>query len=180
MVLLLLTLVGIAIDLMRSPKLRESAERESLQDAVCVLLGLCLRMAFRRGLSSGRAFMRMLRGTAWEDRAALIGRIAAGRASPDALPGLALPEAKQVVDGLGRLVRRAARRAAAARRRAARAMVSFGPCTLSRAVARGAVARRSGAQGCAEVPGAKNRLGDFWVLHAHIVTISQHIAQYGG
>ena len=155
MAALLLALVGIAMRLLANPALRDPEGRAAVQAAARALFALCLRMAFRSGLKAGRTLLRMLRGTAWEDHAALVERVAHGRAEPEALPELAPPEAARIADALGRWMRRAARREARpsrARRRGARAFVAYGYFAGACMAAR----RDACPHGRAEAPGAKN------------------------
>ncbi len=149
----LLALARLALELLRSPGLQDPEDRANLQGAVRAVLALCLRMAFRRGLSAGRALLATLRGTAWQDHAALVEQVAAGKASPDALPELSLPEAMRVADALVRWMRRAKRRGGGAgRRHQARTLVSCGRSAGADLSARRDV--RSSAR--PEAPGAKN------------------------
>ncbi|MBS0562597.1 MAG: hypothetical protein JSR21_21320, partial [Proteobacteria bacterium] len=122
---LLLVIVSLGMRVLANPRMR-AEDRASAQRAICSLLGLCLRIAFRQGLPAGRALLAVLRGTVLERKGLLLRKVAAGGASPEALPALDAPEAGRIAGALDRYLRRtfrigATRTAANARRIAASA-----------------------------------------------------------
>ncbi|MBS0560158.1 MAG: hypothetical protein JSR21_08895 [Proteobacteria bacterium] len=144
----LLRLVLIGLGMLANPRLRDPAQRAQVRAATRALVIVCLRMAFRRGLSAGVQLLAILRGTAWEDRADLVGKVASGLAGAGRLPALGAQDATLIAERLDRWMRRAVRRAAARVRRgvvAPRASRALG-------IARGG----AWVPGRWEAPGAKN------------------------
>jgi len=106
---LLLVMVALGMRILASPALRDPADRAAAQRATCMLLALCLRIAFRQGLSVGRALLAVLRGTVLENKGSLLRKVAIGKASPEALPALDAPGAGRIANALERYLRRTLR-----------------------------------------------------------------------
>ena len=120
---LLLVLVSLGLRLLTNPRMRAD-DRAAAQRAICRILGVCLRVAFRQGLPAGRALLAVLRGTVLERKGSLLRKAVTDDAAAEALPMLDAAGAGRIEDALKRYLRRtlgigASRNAANARRVAA-------------------------------------------------------------
>ena len=161
MLLGLLSLVLIALRMLANPKLSDPERRAQVRAAARALTMVCLRMAFRRGLRAGSALLAILRGTAWEDRAELVAKVASGLAGAGRLPALDAQDATAIAARLERWMRRAVRRAARTRAGAPRGSVLK---TCNRAAR---VPRRMRAAG-----GARREKGPGTVATSHVLIVT--------